>query len=190
MPMSPSPAQSDASRHNGACSAGPATPEGKARSSLNSVRHGLCGRTFFLLPDEDPAEFHEHRRCGSPPGRRATCSSAGRIADEAERAAAMDRAFKALATLLRYRGRIEREYRQAMEALEMLRQRRLARPPATRPNEPEEMPANAVPAAPAPADLAPATSRAALRNEPERPLNRQQRRALAAIERQVQRQAA
>ena len=60
MPSTPSPAQSEASRLNGARSAGPATDAGKARSALNGVRHGLCGRTFFLLPDEDPAEFAAH----------------------------------------------------------------------------------------------------------------------------------
>ena len=60
MPTTPSPAQSEASRLNGAHSTGPATADGKARSALNGVRHGLCGRTFFLLPDEDPAEFQEH----------------------------------------------------------------------------------------------------------------------------------
>ena len=27
---------------------------------LNGVQHGLCGRTFFLLADEDPAEFGAH----------------------------------------------------------------------------------------------------------------------------------
>ena len=60
MPTTPSPAQSDASRLNGSRSAGPVTDAGKARSSLNSVRHGLRGRTFFLLPDEDPEEFRAH----------------------------------------------------------------------------------------------------------------------------------
>ena len=60
MPTMPSPAQSAASRQNGTRSAGPATAAGKARSALNGVRHGLCGRTFFLLPDEDPAEFQAH----------------------------------------------------------------------------------------------------------------------------------
>ena len=60
MPATPSPAQSEASRLNGARSAGPATAAGKARSARNGVRHGLCGRTFFLLPDEDPEEFREH----------------------------------------------------------------------------------------------------------------------------------
>src|SRR5687768_15348861 len=61
MPTTPSPAQSEASRLNGARSTGPATDSGKARSALNGVRHGLCGRTFFLLADEDPAEFAAHK---------------------------------------------------------------------------------------------------------------------------------
>jgi hypothetical protein len=40
--------------------AGPTTDAGKARSTLNAVRHGLSGRSFFLLPDEDPQEFAAH----------------------------------------------------------------------------------------------------------------------------------
>lgn len=39
-------------------STGPRTPEGKARSSLNAVTHGLTAKTP-LLPGEDPAEFRE-----------------------------------------------------------------------------------------------------------------------------------
>src|SRR4051812_3384613 len=80
MPTVPSSAQSEASRHNGAYSAGPVTAAGKSRSSLNSVRHGLSGRTFFLLPDEDPAEFQAHE---------ATWLAAWRPRDFAERDAAL-----------------------------------------------------------------------------------------------------
>jgi hypothetical protein len=47
----------EASRTNGAKSNGPATPEGKQRSSQNSLKHGLCSRRI-LLPDESPDELH------------------------------------------------------------------------------------------------------------------------------------
>ena len=144
MPATPSPAQSEASRQNGTRSTGPATAAGKARSALNGVRHGLSGRTFFLLPDEDPAEFQAHEAMWlaewSPRDlhehEAAACAiramwreiradrleaqvltdlfAAGKIADEAERQAAKATAFKALGTLLRYRSRIEREHDRAM----------------------------------------------------------------------------
>ena len=223
MPTTPSAAQSEASRLNGARSAGPATEAGKARAALNGVRHGLCGRTFFLLPDEDPAEFlrhealwlaawrprdlHEHQaaeaaiRCLWREERAdrleavvlSDLFAAGKLADPAEAEAAKAVAFKALGTLLRYRGRIEREHRAAMQALESLRQRRLARPVA-RPDEPEPaLPAAAPPPAAAPAAAVPVTTvpasphavTAAPRSEPEPApaLNRHQRRALAAMDR-------
>jgi hypothetical protein len=118
--------------------------------------------------------------------------AAGEIGDPAEAEAAKSAAFKALGTLLRYRGRIEREHRQAMEALDALRQHRLAPTPA-RPPERESAPA---PAAPAPSAISaapaatppepaaiPLQAVAPLPSEPERPLNRHQRRALAAMSR-------
>ena len=47
-------------RQNGAWSAGPTSEAGKARAARNGVRHGLTSRTFFLLPDEYPAELERH----------------------------------------------------------------------------------------------------------------------------------
>jgi hypothetical protein len=182
------------------------------------VRHGLCGRTFFLLADEDPAAFEEHeavwlaawRPCDLPEHEAALAAirclwreeradrlevqvltdlfGPDRIADEAERQAAKDRAFKGLAMLMRYCARIEREHRAARQALDSLRQHRLARAAAAaRPSEPEPAgparPAAAVPRT-APA-LVPGAVAPAVRSEPEPApaLNRHQRRALAAMDR-------
>ena len=222
MPITPSPAQAEVSRWNGARSAGPATAAGKARSSQNGVRHGLSGRTFFLLSDEDPAEFHEHETMWlavwtprDVPEHQAAAAAiramwreiradrleahlltdlfaGGKIADDAEREAAKAAAFKALATLLRYRGRIEREHRAAMGALEILRQRRLAMPD-TQPGEPDAVtstpamvpPATGIPGISTPAST-PAPDRAPRPSEPEPArLNRHQRRALAAMSRRA-----
>jgi hypothetical protein len=52
-----SPEQLRANRGNASKSAGPRTPEGKARVSLNAVTHGLTSTTMLLLPDEAPDEF-------------------------------------------------------------------------------------------------------------------------------------
>ena len=48
----PTLAQIEASRRNGAKSRGPATPEGKAASSQNAVKHGLRARELHLTPEE------------------------------------------------------------------------------------------------------------------------------------------
>jgi hypothetical protein len=61
MPVNqPSEKQSAASRANGAKSKGPATPEGRARASRNSLRHGLSSENV-VLPHEDRAHFEQHR---------------------------------------------------------------------------------------------------------------------------------
>ena len=102
--------------------------------------------------------------------------------------------MKALGTLLRYRGRIEREHRAAMDALEALRQRRLTPPLTARPSEPDHAPVteDTTPGkAQGTAAAVPSASPSADRpSEPELPLNRHQRRALAARTRQQERRAA
>ncbi len=49
-------AQTRANRANAKKSTGPNTPEGKARSSKNALKHGLLARDA-VLPGEDPADF-------------------------------------------------------------------------------------------------------------------------------------
>jgi hypothetical protein len=57
MDITLSAARAEASRRNGAKSRGPKTPEGKARSAKNALRHGLGAEQFVLLHDEDAAAF-------------------------------------------------------------------------------------------------------------------------------------
>lgn len=54
----PSDLQIKANQENARRSTGPRTPEGKARSSLNAVRHGLLARDA-VLPEEDRAAYLE-----------------------------------------------------------------------------------------------------------------------------------
>jgi hypothetical protein len=49
--------QTNANRHNAQLSTGPQTPDGKARSSMNAVRHGVLSK-MLLLPGES-AEDHD-----------------------------------------------------------------------------------------------------------------------------------
>jgi hypothetical protein len=46
-----------ASRKNGARSRGPKTAAGKARSSRNALKHGLCAQKVLVLAEEDAAAF-------------------------------------------------------------------------------------------------------------------------------------
>ncbi len=39
---------------------GPNTPEGKARSAMNALKHGLRARNFGILPEEDKVEWGQH----------------------------------------------------------------------------------------------------------------------------------
>jgi hypothetical protein len=50
-------ARAEASRRNGAKSCGPKSPEGKARSAQNALKHGFRAKKHVVLDDEDAAEF-------------------------------------------------------------------------------------------------------------------------------------
>src|SRR6202142_2390487 len=52
----PSPLQFDANRLNAEKSQGPTSPQGRARSSMNALRHGLTARVV-VLPSEDMAAY-------------------------------------------------------------------------------------------------------------------------------------
>ena len=54
MPAARTPAQTLASRRNGARSKGPVTAEGKARASRNALKHGLSAMEHLVLEDEVP----------------------------------------------------------------------------------------------------------------------------------------
>jgi hypothetical protein len=91
-----------------------------------------------------------------------------KIEDAEQREQARAAAFRQLATVLRYQARLGRELEAARASLHALRQRRLGVQPPVR-NEPAPHRA--------------AADDAVVPDEPERPLNRHQRRALAAIAR-------
>lgn len=200
LPSPRTPAQAEAARLNGSRSQGPATAAGKARAALNGTRHGLCSAEFFLLADEDPEAYAAFSAdmLGSLRPRDATeqrvailavqamwrqmradrleadimgeLFAARRIEDPELAAATSERAMKALGTLLRYRSRLEREHDRAMQELGALRQGTPVRTTApARPSEPGRQP----PAAPRQPEA-----------EPERQLNRHERRRLAALQRQ------
>jgi hypothetical protein len=133
------PAQAQASRANGALSQGPVTPEGKAASSQNALRHGLCSAAV-VLPGEDPEEFAQHQ---------AAYVKRFRPLDQPERdlvetiAAARwrlkrlmtlevqllqtDDLAAALTIITRYEGQLNRTYDRAFKQLEALQNNR---PPA------------------------------------------------------------
>jgi hypothetical protein len=57
--MIPNPTRAEINRANSQQSTGPKTAEGKNRSSLNSLRHGLTGQRV-VMPDEDLDAYQHH----------------------------------------------------------------------------------------------------------------------------------
>ena len=53
--------QLEANRANARRSTGPKTASGKARSSMNGLKHGLTAETI-VIGDEDPAQFERLRK--------------------------------------------------------------------------------------------------------------------------------
>ena len=211
--MLPSPSKADIARRNGALSKGPVTAAGKARASANATRHGLCARTLILGDGEDKAEFTALRTAMLRHHRPADEAQAHWVEElvfvawrqrrlhvvEAavlmRMAAGEDGAgLPSLATLIRYRGRLDRDWRRAIDELAALRRGQAgtddpAAPvpdrPHTKPQAQERRGTNepTVPALPA--------AECTNENLPPAPtLNRQARRRLAALARQELRRAA
>ena len=136
--------KAEIARANGALSHGPVSAEGKARSALNAARHGLCARTMVLGEGEDGGELAGLRAALLRRWQPVDAAEAHLVEElvfaawrqvrlravedavlaRAERGEPPSPALPSLATLMRYRGRIERDGRQAVEQLAALRRGR------------------------------------------------------------------
>jgi hypothetical protein len=57
-----SEAKLESNRLNAQSSTGPKTPDGKSRSCMNALKHGLCARKALLLPNEDEESYMAVRK--------------------------------------------------------------------------------------------------------------------------------
>ena len=142
--------RSETYRRNGARSRGPVTPAGKARSARNATRHGLCARTLVLEDGADALALAELRAALFARWQPLDAAEAHLVEElvfaawrevrlravedavlvQAATGAAPPPGLPSLATLLRYRARIERDAQAATERLLALRRgrRELAEP--------------------------------------------------------------
>jgi hypothetical protein len=147
MPTNPTPAQSAAARANGARSKGAVTPEGRARLGEAATRHNLTG-VFRLLPGEDQLAFERLRRAWHArllPIDQAEREAADGIVHHVWRRMRLDAleelllsalidgrpttGLPSLATICRYRARLEKDRREAERELVELRDGRPQRLP-------------------------------------------------------------
>jgi hypothetical protein len=131
-------AKTDVARRNGARSRGPVTAEGKARSARNALRHGISSRSLVLHNDEaaalatlraamlvrhqplDAAEAHWVEELVFVAWRQRRL----RGLEEVVLACAGSKeapALPSMATVMRYRSRLNGEWRRACEELAALR---------------------------------------------------------------------
>jgi hypothetical protein len=141
----------DLARRDGILSCGSVTPEGEARFAPNTTKHGLCAKTFVLIGDEDAAALAALR--GALAARHLPRDEAeAHWVEELAFAAWRQRRLRALeaqvlacagqppeegvpspslsslSTLVRYRARLDRDWRRAGEELEALRRDRAVPP--------------------------------------------------------------
>ena len=192
-----SAARAEASRRNGAMSRGPRTPEGKARSAQNALKHGLRAQRVVVLADEDGAGFRALEAAlleELAPAGALQAVLAQRVAVAAWRLARADRieaelladqrgepdlglvltrdghGARAFPTLLRYRGTALAELTRCLRALKALQAEHAAAAelPAGRPSQPDR-PARRSPAQPS---ARPTPDRPAPRRSPSAPAPR------------------
>jgi hypothetical protein len=211
------PAQIEAARRT-AQSRGPATPEGKARSSRNALKHGLAAADHLLLAGEDRAAYEEllaNLIAEIEPGTELEAQLVRRLAAALWKQARADRleaklfawtdtpkvfhAGKYLPVdaeanfdLARFAAVQRYQAQLGREVSRCLRELRLlkAKPLAeAAPAQSESEPVSAD--APNEPEIPPARPEPETRNEPgDRPLSRHERRRLAALERRSERMAA
>ena len=128
----------DIACRNRALSHGPDTPAGNARSARNATRHGICARTMAPLDPEDATALASLRAAMLARHQPLDEAEAHwveelvfvawrqrrlRVLEDVVLTRAEDEAKPALpslATLIRYRGRLDRDWRRAVEELATL----------------------------------------------------------------------
>ena len=212
MPVTRTAAQQAAARQNGARSRGPASEAGKARAAGNGTRHGLRGGPFGLLPGESfagfaalhaavaadwrPRDAYEKRwviELVAAMWRQDRLRAIELATLTAAQGPASEALVRQLLTFARYGARIDKDMAKALQALRALRDRpdaelEEAKDCTSEPGQPEPTPRNCTndlsPRTSEPGDGAPELLPADGTPEPgPAPLNRHQRRALAAMRR-------
>lgn len=133
----PGRTRAEINRANAAHSTGPVTPEGKAASSRNSLKHGLASGTL-IIPGENPADFeallqdllHDHQPANTTEGLLVQemaqsywlTQRALRLQSECFSAEGIDE--KRLALFLRYQTTHERAFHKALNVLIRLQKER------------------------------------------------------------------
>ncbi len=124
--------QVEANRRNARKSTGPRTADGKARSRMNAVTHGLSAQTL-ILPNEDPREFQGRLEAWRDSLQPCTAYEEGLVRQAVGHSWRLDRADRVQAALINQSiaGESGEDDRQAQEVLSGLTRRLLPLPEAT-----------------------------------------------------------